>query len=79
MMLPDSIRGRISHTTTILHTDDTHKQLVGYGGLDEYPEDDDLDEAVPVVDTTIVEIGEDMCVHVSIIVHHHLVSVCVGV
>ena len=65
MMLPDSLRGRLYHTTTILHTDDTHKQLVAYGGLDESPEDGDADKVVPVADTSIVEIGEDMCANVT--------------
>ena len=65
MMLPDSLRGREQHTTTILHTDDTHKQLVAYGGLDEIPEDDDPDKVVPVANTTVVEIGEDMCANVT--------------
>ena len=65
MMLPDSLRGRVYHTTTILHTDDTHKQLVAYGGLDEEPEDDDPDKAVPLADTTVVEIGEETCAHVT--------------
>ena len=64
MMLPDSLRGRTVHTTTLLHTDDTHKQLVAYGGLDEEPEDGDPDKAVPLADTTIVEIGEGMHAHV---------------
>ena len=64
MMLPDSLRGQFWHTTTLLHTDDTHKQLVAYGGLDEEPEGDDPDTWVPVADTTIVEIGEGMHAHV---------------
>ena len=65
MMLPDSLRGRLWHTTTLLHTDDTHKQLVAYGGLDEIPEEEaDVDAWVPVADTTIVEIGEGMHAHV---------------
>ena len=64
MMLPDSLRGRSLHTTTLLHTDDTHKQLVTYGGLDEPPEDNNSDTWVPVADTTIVEIGEGMHAHV---------------
>ena len=63
MMLPDSLRGRWGATTTILHTDDTHKQLVAYGGVDEAPEDGDLDKAVPLADTTVVEIGEETCAH----------------
>ena len=65
MMLPDSLRGRFVHTTTILHTDDTHKQLVAYTGLDEYPDDYDADKAVPLADTTVVEIGEETCAHVT--------------
>ena len=64
MMLPDSLRGRVMHTTTLLHTDDTHKQLVAYGGLGEEPEDDDRDTWVPLADTTIVEIGEGLHAHV---------------
>ena len=60
MMLPDSLRGRMAHTATLLHTDDTHKQLVAYGGVDEIPEDNDADTSVPLADTTIVEIGEGM-------------------
>ena len=66
MMLPDSLRGRMAHTTTLLHTDDTHKQLVAYGGVDEtsVSEGDDEDTWVPLADTTIVEIGEGMHAHV---------------
>ena len=64
MMLPDSLRGRMFHTTTLLHTDDTHKQLVAYGGLDKEPEDGDPNTWVPVADTAIVEIGEGMHAHV---------------
>ena len=64
MMLPDSLRGRSWHTTTLLHTDDTHKQLVACGGVDEIPEDGDPYTWVPVADTTIVEIGEGMHAHV---------------
>ena len=67
MMLPDSLRGRVWHTTTLLHTDDTHKQLVAYGGLDELPEKEDgPDTVVPVADTTIVEIGEGKHAHVHL-------------
>ena len=43
----------------MLHTDDTHKQLVAYGGLGEDPGDDDPDMWVPVADTTVVKIGEE--------------------
>ena len=57
-MLPDSLKGRMIHTTTIVHRDSTHKRLVNFGGVYDFPEDGDTDLAVPVADTTIVELGE---------------------
>ena len=56
-MLPDTLRGRVWHTTTIVDCDSTHKKLIHFGGLDEYPVDDP-DKAHPVAETTIVELGE---------------------
>ena len=58
VMLPDTLRGRTDHTTTIVHCDPTHKKLIHFGGLDEWPEDDDPDTWHPVSETTIVELGE---------------------
>ena len=90
MVLPDSLRGRFLHTTTLLHTDDTQKHLVVHGGLDETSEDNAyLDTLVPVADTTIIEIGKTMheclCVfiqgimHVCLYAYHYLVgSDCTG-
>ena len=56
-MLPDSLKGRMTHTTIIVHRDSTHKRLVNFGGLYDIPEVDDT-VYVPVADTTIVELGE---------------------
>jgi len=57
VMLPDTLRGRYFHTTTIVHCDPTHKKLIHFGGLDEWPEGYP-DEAHPLAETTIVELGE---------------------
>ena len=58
VMLPDTLRGRMWHTTTIVDCDPTHKKLIHFGGLDEWPEDDDPDKAHSLAETTIVELGE---------------------
>ena len=55
-MLPDSLKVRWLHTTTVVHKDATHKRLVHFGGLDEIPES--ADKAHPMAETTIVELGE---------------------
>ena len=57
-MLPDSLKGRFYHTTTILHRDSTHKRLIHFGGVDEVPEGGDPDKAHLLAETTIVELGE---------------------
>ena len=58
-MLPDSLKGRASHTTTIVHRDPTHKRLFNFGGLytEGFPDYNDID-MFPAADTTIVELGE---------------------
>ena len=48
----------MGHTTTIVHHDFNHKRLIHFGGLDEWPEDGDLDKTHPLAETTIVELGE---------------------
>ena len=55
-MLPDSLKGRYLHTTTVMNQDVNHKKLVHFGGLDEDPES--ADTWHPVAETTIVELGE---------------------
>ena len=58
VIIPDHLRGRVLHTTTIVHCDSTRRQLVAYGGLYEIPEDGEESSAIPVADTTIVELGK---------------------
>ena len=63
-MLPDSLKGRVYHTTTIMDQDATHKRLIHFGGLDEVPEDPgDANTWHPVAETTIVELGECSAPH----------------
>jgi len=64
VMLPDTLRGRMFHTTTIVHCDPTHKKLIHFGGLDEIPED--VNKTHPVAETTIVELGEWSAPHYPI-------------
>ena len=58
VMLPDRLKGRWAHTTTVVHHDNTHKRLIHFGGLDEVPESADPNTWHPVAETTIVELGE---------------------
>ena len=56
-MLPDSLKGRFWHTTTVVHQDANHKRFIHFGGMDEVPEGSS-DTWHPVAETTIVELGE---------------------
>ena len=57
VMLPDGLKGRFYHSTTIKHWGSIHKWLIHFGGLDELPEGE-VDTWHPVAETTIVELGE---------------------
>ena len=84
VMLPDSLKGRFWHSTTIVHRDGTQKRLVHFGGMDEWPENTG-DEATyhPVAETTIVELGEwsaphsHCCYGIPLIHFGHLTVQCV--
>ena len=83
-MLPDSLKGRCYHTTTIVHIDATHKKLIHFGGMDEVPENPgDADTWLPVEETTIVELGEwsaphsHCCYGIHLIHFGHLTVQCV--
>ena len=82
-MLPDSLKGRCYHTTTILHIDATIKKLIHFGGLDEVPEGGNANKAHPVAETTIVELGEwsaphsHCCYGIHLIHFGHLTVECV--
>jgi len=64
-MLPDTLRSRMFHTTTIVHSDPTHKKLIHFGGLEQAPEDGDVKKSHPVAET-IVELGEWSAPHYTI-------------
>ena len=83
-MLPDSLKGRFSHSTTIVHSDSTHKRLIHFGGLDEWPEDPGHASTwQPVAETSIVELGEwsashsHCCYGIDFIQFVHLTVECV--
>ena len=60
MILPEALKGRCYHTSTISHLSLMTK-CVSFGGVDTWPESDDLDVAVPIAETTVVE----MCKYVN--------------
>ena len=83
-MLPDSLKGRTDHTTTITQRDATHKRLIHFGGMDEMPENlGDADTYHPLAETTIVELGEwstphsHCCYGIPLIHFGHLTVECV--
>ena len=59
MILPETLKGRFWHTSTIFHLSLMTK-CVSFGGLDTWPESNDLDDVVPIAETTVVE----MCKYV---------------
>ena len=59
--LPDTLKGRVSYSTTIVHTSSTLKKLVNYGGMYEFPRNPrDPGTYFPVAETTVIEIGKCM-------------------
>ena len=63
--LPDTLKGRFGHSTTVVHTSSTLKKLVMYGGLDEITTNQrDSSNCFPVAETTVVDIGEHMYDHI---------------
>ena len=59
MILPEALKGRFLHTSTILHLSLTTK-CVSFGGFDIWPESYDANDIVPIAKTTVVE----MCKYV---------------
>jgi len=50
--LPDTLKGRFGHSTTIVHTSSTLKKLGNYGGIDEFPRNvRDNSTYIPVAET----------------------------
>ena len=59
MILPETLKGRFWHTSTIFHLSLMTK-CVSFGGVDTIPESGDPNNAVPIAETTVVE----MCKYV---------------
>ena len=59
MILPEALKGRFYHTSTIFYLSLMTK-CVSFGGTDTVPESDDADDIVPIAETTVVE----MCKYV---------------
>ena len=59
MILPETLKGRFLHTSTIFHLSLMTK-CVSFGGLYTWPESNDPDDTTPIAETTVVE----MCKYV---------------
>lgn len=55
MVLPETLKGRMYHTSVTIHSSPKIR-IFCFGGIDAWPEDDDIDKAVPIAQTTIVEL-----------------------
>ena len=59
MILPETLKGRLWHTSSIFHLSLMTK-CVSFGGVDTLPESANLEDSVPIAETTVVE----MCKYV---------------
>ena len=55
VILPETLKGRCYHTSVIIYSSPKIR-IICFGGLDTWPEDDGFDKAVPIAQTTIVEL-----------------------
>ena len=49
MKLPDDLRGRLCHTTALIHKSSVHKELVTFGGIED-------NESHPIAHTIIMDL-----------------------
>lgn len=54
-MLPETLKGRLWHTSVVIHSSPKIR-IICFGGNDTIPEDGDLNKAVPIAQTTMVEL-----------------------
>ena len=54
MVVPETLKGRMYHTSVTIYSLPKIR-IFCFGGIDTWPEDDDIDKSVPVAQTTIVE------------------------
>ena len=59
MILPETLRGRFYHTSSILYFSLVTK-CINFGGIDTMPESSDPDDIAPIAQTTIVEMCKYM-------------------
>ena len=63
MVVPETLKGRMYHTSVTIYSLPKIR-IFCFGGIDTWPEDDDIDKSVPVAQTTIVELCNLKYVHV---------------
>ena len=55
VILPETLKGRAFHASVIIHSSPKIR-IICFGGINDWPEDDDTDKAVPIAQTTVVEL-----------------------
>ena len=55
VILPETLKGRVGHTSVVIHSSPKIR-IICFGGLDTVPEDGDVDKAVPIAQTAMVEL-----------------------
>ena len=55
VMLPETLKGRVYHTSVVIHSS-LKVRIICFGGVDTEPEDGDANKAVPIAQTTMVEL-----------------------
>ena len=55
IILPETLKGHVFHTSVVIHSSPKIR-IICFGGLDARPEDGDVNKAVPIAQTTMVEL-----------------------
>ena len=55
VILPETLKGRLYHTSVVIHSSPKIR-IICFGGIDTMHEDGDIGKAVPMAQTTMVEL-----------------------
>ena len=56
VILPETLKGHMFHTSVIIYSSPKIR-IICFGGVDTWPEDGDVNKAVPIAQTTIVAVS----------------------
>ena len=55
VILPETLKGRMWHTSVVIHSSPKIR-IICLGGMDTWPEDGDVNKAIPIAQATMVEL-----------------------